>query len=212
MNPENIKPLAKVPEEVICAPDKQELFEKLKTPEELSAFMDGHINYGYVGKYNKRAYAHNSEDLGADMGREYKLQRPQELVESGLGLCWDSAELEREWFAKHGYDYKVYFLFFAKDQANNLPTHTFLAFEKGGQWCWFEHSFGQYRGIHEYDSLDALKEDVKRKQLDYAVKERGATAEDYQDLELIEYSQPAYGAGPNDFVDSIISGEIAVPG
>lgn len=180
-----------------------EVFEKIKTPEKLLDFMKDNIAYGFVGKNNKKIYAHDDEAMDADFEDEYYLQSPDELLESKYGVCWDSAELERHWFLKHGYEPKVYFMMFAKEEGTDLPTHTFLVYNKDDRWYWFEHSFGAHRGIHEYANLDELLEDVKKKQHEYAVKNRGATEEDFECLRFSEYDKPDYGLSPEEFVSNI---------
>jgi len=191
------------PERSVGRIDKIKEFEKIKTPEELLSFIKDNITYGFVGRNNKKIYAHDEEAMDADFAEEYYLQSPEELLNSKHGVCWDSAELERHWFSKHNYRHKVFFMMFAKEETD-LPTHTFLAYEHDHRWYWFEHSFENHRGIHEYASLEDLVDDVKNKHYDYAVKNRKATAEDLKSLWCREYEKPEYGSGAEEFVSNII--------
>ena len=186
-------------------PDRQEkareIFENIKTPEELLAFMKDNITYGFVGKNSKKVFV-SEEDMDAGW-EEYYLQSPEELLDSKHGVCWDAAELERLWFFEHGYEPKVYFLMFAKEEGTDLPTHTFLVYNKNDKWYWFEHSFGAHRGIHKYSSQEELLLDVNKKHHEHAVKAQGATEEDFKTLRLSEYEKPEFGASPEEFVSGI---------
>lgn len=197
---ENMGPTGPQTEKSVTPEDKILAFEDAKTPEELSALMAKNIHYGFVGKNNKKIYSPDDPKMPADFSKEYFLQSPAELIESGHGICWDSTELERDWFTKHGYNFKVFFMMFAKDTPNNLPTHTFLAFENQGKWCWFEHAFGAQRGIHEYTSLEELIVDVKMKHSNYAMEQAGASAEDFQKIRTCEYKQATYGSSAREFM------------
>jgi hypothetical protein len=179
-------------------------FEKIKTPEELLEFMNN-IKYGYIGKNDQKIYTSKDKNFDADMGKEYYLQDTKQLLESKRGVCWDQTELERTWFAKQNFDFKVFYLAFVKEEANTLPTHTFLAYKNNDKWYWFEHSFHIHQGIHQYDNLQDLIEDVKKKELAYAIANRGATKNDYNDLKICEYKTPAYGCSADEFINSIVS-------
>jgi hypothetical protein len=185
--------------------DKTKIFEKIKTPDELLVYMQGNIKYGYVGKNNQKAYTPDNEDMDSNFLEEYYLQTPEELLESKHGVCWDDVELEREWFSKQNYEFKTFLLIFAKESSNNLPTHTFLAYKNNDKFYWFESAFKQCAGIHEFENLNDLFEDVKAKQLDYAIKNSGATSEDFKDLKLCEYEAPTPGCGAEEFIFNIIN-------
>lgn len=210
MESENFFNNAKISQETkeeIQTPDMARIFENIKTPQELLEFMKN-IEYGFVGKNNQKIYSWKYEEMGRDFDKEYFLQSPEELIKSGHGVCWDSAELERYWFEKNGYDFKVFFMIFFKEHNNNLPTHTFLAYKGKDKWFWFEHSFGSHRGVHEYDSMEDLILDVKKKHFDYAIKHRGATVEDEKDLQTFEFEKPRYGSNTQEFIEQAVSGKL----
>lgn len=180
-----------------------DLLEQIKKPEDLLRFM-ANIRYGYIGRENKKSYSPGDKNFDADFSEEYYLQTPEQLLESRRGLCWDQAELERYWFLKQGYEPKLYFLMFKKDEPNNLPTHTFLVYQKEDKFYWFENSFADQRGIHEYFSLEDLIDDVKGKHFDYAKRSRGADNADFKDIVLHEYKTPKFGCGPDEFITEIV--------
>jgi hypothetical protein len=182
--------------------DKMEIFESIKTPQELLDFMGKNIDYGFVGRNDRKKYIGGFE--GKDMDREYFLQNPEEVIKSGVGTCWDTTELERNWFVKHGYECKAIFLFFAKEAFGHLPTHTLLAYKQEDTWVWFEYSFGVHRGIHEYDSFEDLVVDVRKKQFEYAHEFCGATDEDEKYLRDFEFETPRYGCTAQEFIAQTI--------
>lgn len=183
--------------------DNQREFENIQAPEELLAFMNERLQYGFVGK-NKQIYTPNDATREADRATQYYLQSPEELLTSGYGECWDTVELERRWFSEHGYQPETYFMMYAKPGGTDLPTHTFLVFEKAGKWYWFEQAFADQQGIHEYASREELIDDVKKKHHEYAVQHREATAGDLARLRVATYTQPNYGSNPQEFVADII--------
>jgi hypothetical protein len=178
-------------------------FEDIKSPEELLVYMEN-IKYGYVGKNNHKIYDYDDKDFDMDFEKEYYLQTPEQLLKSKHGVCWDQVELERDWFLKHHYDFKVFYLAFLKEAANNLPTHTFLTYKKNDKRYWFEHSFGDCKGIHEYENLKELMDDVKKKHLLHAIKEGGVEEKDFNDLRFCEYEVPAFSCSPNEFMENMV--------
>ena len=105
-------------------------FLNIKTPFELLEFMDKNITYGFVGKNGKKYLDMYSQEWN-DWYQECFVQSGKEVLKSKVGTCWDQVELERLWFEKNGYSFKTFFVWFEVNRPNNLPTHTFLIYEKG---------------------------------------------------------------------------------
>ena len=134
--------------------------DEIKTPEELLSFMN-YIEYGWYNSNTGKVEGTGEDDDEGDFFNYYRLQSPDETIERGIGVCWDQVEVERKWFDDNGIDHSVFYIEIYDE--NSCPTHTFLTYNKDGKFYWFEHSWGNYRGIHEYDSLNDLLNDVKRK-------------------------------------------------
>lgn len=130
--------------------------ESIKTPEELLSWMN-FIGYGWTSIKDNRVYGIGEDDDGEDFYKYYRLQSPQETIDRKYGVCWDQVEVERVWFDHKKIPYDIYYI------DHETTTHTFLVFKRNGKYYWFEHSWYTYRGIHEYDSLDVLLEDVRQK-------------------------------------------------
>ena len=96
-----------------------------------------------------------------DFNKVYYLMSPEELVNKKIGVCWDQVELERKLFEKNNIKNETYFIYI--DDKNNLPSHTFLVYYMDNKVYWFEHSWFDEKGIHEYNNLNELLNDIKIK-------------------------------------------------
>lgn len=144
------------------------------------------IEYGYVDKNDCKHV-----NIEEDFANKYKLQSPQELIKSHLGVCWDQVELERYYFKNYFYPIKTYFII--NQDGNKCPTHTFLTIEKNNKYYWFEHAWEKYQGIHEYRTLKALLNDIKDKFInDLEEKEE-------INILLFEYKKPKSGLNVEDY-------------
>lgn len=118
------------------------------------------IVYGFKDQ-NGFNLIQNAEYYDKHFTEFYYLQTPAELLKSQCGVCWDQVELERFLFQKEQIPVKTYFICTYDNE--NIPSHTFLVFQNANKYYWFEHSWFEYRGIHEYLSLKELLLSVKEK-------------------------------------------------
>lgn len=152
------------------------------------------INYGYVDKNNNI----KTDDDYID----YKLQTPEELLNSKYGVCWDQVELERD--ILKDYKTKSYFMVYYDNE--NCPSHTFITIEYNNKYYWYEHSWNIYKGIHEYDNLDDLLKDVSIKQIDY-IKTLGIKDFKLKNFCVYEYVRPKFGIDGNEFYKNAEKGK-----
>lgn len=128
--------------------------------EQIMDIING-IEYGFKDENGDNLIITNPKKYDDEFEEFYYLMTPDELLEKKCGVCWDQVELERKLFGENGIPVKTYFICtYAKDA---VPSHTFLTYEANGSVYWFEHSWGEYRGIHEYSSIKELLLDVKYK-------------------------------------------------
>jgi len=146
------------------------------------------IVYGWVDK-NGLSHLNDFETFSSD----YRLQSPEELIKSKIGVCWDQVELERYYFEKENINVKTYFL--VHYDGGKCPTHTFLVFRKNDKYYWFEHSWDKFKGIHEYSTLKELLSDVRNKFIKYELNNN--YVDEY--LVLHEYEKPSYSISVQDF-------------
>ncbi len=178
-------------------------YNEVKTPADLQQFMCDNIQYGYTG-YNGRKYLYGTEDWDKDWYDNYVVQSGDGVLKTLCGNCWDQVELERKWFKENDYEFKTFFVRFRVKEPNDYPTHAFLAFHKNNKWYWFENSYFCYRGIHEYDILDVLVNDVVSKHFK-ATMNVGATKP--SDIDLIEYhefTEPKPGISVDGYINHAI--------
>ena len=154
---------------------------------EINKIMDN-INYGFITKDNKIINDNNSKEWD-NFNEYYYLQSPEELLKSKVGVCCDQVELERYLFSKYNINTKTYFIYL--DDLENLPSHTFLVYQDNNKYYWYEHSWYNQKGIHEYNNLNELLLDVKNKFIsDY---------DNSYKLYLYEYQKPKYHITCNEF-------------
>lgn len=139
------------------------------------------IEYGWMDKDNNKHFI-----VDAQYSKNYRLQSPKEIIKNKVGVCWDQVELQRYYFKANDWNVKTYFICYYDN--DKCPTHTFLTYEMGKQVYWFEHSWGKYRGIHQYNSLKELLKDVQEK---FIVTELQNNYNE-NNLLLREYGKPNY--------------------
>ena len=67
------------------------------------------------------------------------------------------------------------------------------------KFYWFEHSWYNYKGIHEYDNEKDMLEDIKNKFID---SRKDEINEEYK-LYLYEYNKPNYHISCDEFYEFI---------
>lgn len=153
------------------------------------------IKYGWVDKDNNK-YIDDFELFS----EKYILQSPTEIIKNKVGVCWDQVELERYYFKSNDWNIKTFFLIHY--DGDKSPTHTFLTFEKDNKHYWFEHSWGTFVGIHEYNTEKELLLDIKNKfiknDLNNYIPEH---------LDLHQYKKPKYHISVQDFFNHCDSGK-----
>lgn len=127
-----------------------------------------------------------------EFNKFYYLQTPDELLVSKCGVCWDQVELERKLFSDNNINFKTYFIYIIDNDM--LPSHTFLVYNDDKKYYWFEHSWGEYRGIHEYNSIKNLFDDVI-----YKFRNSHKEVSDNPKVFLYEYERPKHHIGCDEF-------------
>lgn len=155
------------------------------------------IEYGFKDANGNNLI--NSENWDKDFPNFYFLLSPEELLKCKCGVCWDQVELERNLFNDANIDCDTYFIYI--DDNKNLPSHTFLTFKLNNKYYWFEHSWYDMRGIHEYNDLGTLLNDVKVKFIDSRKNEINLNLN--YDIYIYKYNKPKYHITCDDFYNYI---------
>ena len=155
------------------------------------------IEYGFKDKNGANLI--NSESWDKDFYNFYYLLSPEELLHSKCGVCWDQVELERKLFNDANINCDTYFIYI--DDNKNLPSHTFLIFQLNDKYYWFEHSWYDMKGIHEYNNIKALLNDVKNKFIDSRKNEINSNL-NYETF-IYKYNKPKYHISCDEFYSYI---------
>lgn len=126
----------------------------------IMGIMDN-IEYGFKDENGLNIIENNPNKWDEEFENFYYLLTPEELLEKNCGVCFDQVELERKLFEEQNINTKTYFIY--TQNGDSLPSHTFLTYKKEDKHYWFEHSWGNYKGIHEYQNEKELLLDVKDK-------------------------------------------------
>ena len=172
------------------------MINNIKTPEELLKFMDN-ISYGFVDK-DGNIYTDDFSNWNNCI-----VQDGEGVLESKVGTCWDQVELERLWFSSNNYTFKTIFCWFECGRVCDLPTHTFLIYEKNNKYYWFEHAFEAFRGIHEFDTMEDAINYVTDKQVEFASHNDDFRPGDENTLVCYEYTKPDKNLGVQEYLDFV---------
>lgn len=137
------------------------------------------INYGWHDKNNK-LHLHLNE---GNFKKNYRMQKVDEIKNTNYAICWEMCELERLYFLKNKIPHKVIFAILKNHK--KLPCHTFLVFTNNNKWYWFECSWNNQKGIHEYNSLEEILTYIKNNFTDFT-----KTKYNPNDIEFYEYKRP----------------------
>ncbi len=136
------------------------------------------IQYGWVDENGER----HTRLTG--FSEKYRLQLPEQLQKSHLGVCWDQVELQRKLFSDAGILTRSFFI--VHYDGNKCPTHTFTIFEYDGKTYWYEHAWEVFRGLHEYDNFRDAIIDIRNK----FIRNELSGEFDPQNLVIYEYGTP----------------------
>ncbi len=155
---------------------------------EIMDLMDN-IDYGWVSKEGEINYELDN------FARDYTLQSPKETIKNKVGVCWDQVELERYYFKGNEWQEKTYYLVYHDKKI--YPTHTFLTYKKDDKYYWFEHSWENKKGIHEYLTLQELLLDVIKK----FIKDELHNQYKKENILLYQYKKPRYHISTEEFMN-----------
>ena len=169
--------------------------EQINNVMDLMNFLEN-IEYGWVD-IDKNIYINTEKGFK----KKYVLQKPEEVIENKVGVCYDQVELERLICKNLGLKFNTYFMIYY--DAKKLYTHTFLVYEEKEKFYWLEHAWELNKGIHEYLSLYDLLKDVKEK----FQKFNKLKFMDLDYLCIYKYKKPKAHIGLKDFYKHCESGE-----
>lgn len=155
------------------------------------------IEYGFLDNNGNNIC--DNVDLEYTFNKVYYIMSPEELLNKKIGVCWDQVELERKLFEESNIKNETYFIYI--DDKNNLPSHTFLVYYVDNKVYWFEHSWFDEKGIHEYNNLNDLLNDVEIK----FIKSRENEVPKGLDVHIYKYNKPNYNISCDEFYNYIFT-------
>lgn len=152
------------------------------------------VKMGYVDKEGNKylGYNRNFKEL-------FYLQSPKQLLESKVGTCFEQVELEREEANKLGVDYRTYYMTYPDD--NYDISHTFLIYKDHKKYYWVENAWFLHRGLHIYDSKEALLNDVISKFV------KTIDKGEIKKVKLYVYDKPRYGISYAKYLAHCVNGK-----
>jgi len=157
----------------------------------LKEILNG-IKQGYCdNKGNKYITYHDK------FREEYYLQKPEEVLENGIGINIDIVELERDILTKRNIDFRTYFMMVSNKDED--MSHAFLIYKDDRYYYWYEYSWFKHRGVHRYNNKENLFKDVLSK---YAK----VCDCDVKDIKLYVYDKPRYGINYSKFIRHVLAG------
>lgn len=90
-----------------------------------------------------------------------RLMSPEEVLKQKRGSCHDQVMLEMDQLRKMGYDPKACFVIeYNKNQGG--MTHSFAYYSDQGKIKWLENAWSERAGIHSYNSLKDIKNEIRK--------------------------------------------------
>ena len=153
------------------------------------------IKYGW---HEKNGILHEKLTEG-NFAKDYKMQKTNNIEKSNHAICWEMCELQRKYFRKRQIKHKTIFTVLKKHK--RLPCHTFSVIEYNNKYYWFEASWENQKGIHEFNSLKEILEFYRNNFEDFTKGEY-----DRDNIEFYSYIKPPFRMNCNLFYYWCMSG------
>lgn len=88
----------------------------------------------------------------------------------------------------------------------HLPSHTFLVYFQNNKVYWFEHSWYDKKGIHEYNNLTELLDDVEKEFVESRINEVSSPINVY----IYKYTKPKFNISCDEFYNYIFTQETII--
>lgn len=89
------------------------------------------------------------------------LMSPEQVESTKSGSCHDQVMYEMQELRRMGYSPKGLFVMEYNNNQGGM-THTLAYYKKDGKTHWFENAWSERAGDKVYDSLDAIKKEIKK--------------------------------------------------
>lgn len=164
-------------------------YKEIRNPYELYEYMKNNIEYGFYSSLDEKIHKRNETDNYSYenlLFNYYYLQKPEELLITKTGICYDQVEFERKWFLDHGYEVHTFF--------TPYHNHCFLIFKDRDYYYLFETCIKDINGIYIGETIEELLDYYKILQNNF-------------DIEFYEYNNVIFGCNFIKFISHIIKNE-----
>ena len=103
-------------------------------------------------KTNKHWRESHPSTKWQDYDSEWRLATPDQTIKAGVGNCYDTVAISREYLSNASIKFRTFFMatagsVFDGKQFTEDPTHTFLIYQSkaDGAWKWLEGSWGPFK-------------------------------------------------------------------
>ena len=115
------------------------------------------IEYGWIDKNGNKYINHIVKNKFVT---DYFLQKPSEVWQNHIGICWDQVEVEREFFKKQNIPFVSILILY--NDGVKFPNHTFIIFKLDNEYGWLENTYTNVKEeVRYYSTLKEALEDVK---------------------------------------------------
>lgn len=152
----------------------QELYNKYKD-----------IEYGWYDG-NNQLHLHVVDGFLA----KFKMQTIEHIKETKNAICWEVVELYRHELEEKGINCETYF--FCLNETG-YHCHSIIVVPYDNKYYWIEGSFKDFKGVHEYDTLDEIFDVIKN---NYHIIVRDPKKKVNKDhIRIYRYTKPKDGIG-----------------
>jgi RimJ/RimL family protein N-acetyltransferase len=152
---------------MIFETDFMKLYEELNdinSSEDNNAFFTSLLDE--LSKFDYAFINADGKELDDEEAMKAVVQSPDQLEDLKKGVCTDFVEYTRAKLDDRKIPYEVYYIG-CTDKDGDRPSHVFVVIENEGKFLWLEAAWHSEAGIHEYNSLEELFEDIARKHCIY---------------------------------------------
>ena len=137
-------------------------YEVIKTPIDDIREIFSKIKYGLRDPETNKPWKDTHKNTRwQDYDSEWRLATPEQTIEAGIGNCYDTVAISREYLKKaKGIQFRTFFMVDKDGGFMDCPTHTFLIYwDTDDEWKWLEGSWGPFKNNdwHAKNPKDLIK-------------------------------------------------------
>jgi hypothetical protein len=142
-----------------CLPKRAATISDIKSVKDLKGIYD-YNRYGVLDRTTKDKHRKGTYD---DWVKDWRLNTPEETIEHGVGVCYDTAHATTEILHRLGIPVYQYYASAVKDEGRPVsddlwdPNHAYTIYKDGDKYKWLEASLGPRKKRNHYYSKDKNK-------------------------------------------------------